>query len=166
MAKRKARKGGTGVADNYRKASILSHAATLGTIAAAKEFGIDRKTVQRYKAEMDSGKNPELSQLVAKEREIAADRCRSKIQKALDVLLDRTIELAPSMTAEEAIHGVDKVGNLATARQVMNLDKLDKDLGKDGDNGGRVPDGSQVSSDGGLGGSTAEDSIDSEPTIN
>jgi hypothetical protein len=150
--RKRPRSHNSGAADNFRKAQILSHAATLGTRAAAKEFGVDRKTVQRYKSEMDSGKNPELSQLVAREREITADRSRTKIQKALDVLLDRTIELAPTMTAEEAIHGVDKVGNLATARQVMNLD-----TNKVGD-GKRVPNGSPVPGNEDLGGSAESDS--------
>jgi hypothetical protein len=160
MAKRKTKpKPKAGVADNFRKASILSHAATLGTTSAAAEFGVDRKTVQRYKAELDSGKNPELSQLVAREREITADRSRSKIQKALDVLLDRTIELAPNMTADEAIHGVDKVGNLATARQVMQLDNNIRDDGK------RVSAGQELPGHGGLGGSTEGDTGESEPPV-
>lgn len=146
--KKRPRSNNSGVADDYRKAQILSHAATLGTVAAAKEFGVNRKTIQRYRAELASGKNPELSRLVRIERETTAERSRSKIQKALDAMLDRTIELAPTMTAEEAIHGVDKVGNLATARQVMNLDT-------DRDNGKRVPAGSPVPVHGNVGG-TAE----------
>lgn len=127
--------------DDADKAIILSHAATFGVGAAAKQFGVNRKTIQRYRAELASGKNPELSKLVAKETELSRERSRSKIQLALDALLDRAIQLAPTADLPDVILGIEKVGDLATTRKV---------LGVEGDS-----EGQEAPGDEGLGGPTA-----------
>ena len=108
--------------DNADKAIILSYAATFGVKAAAAQFSVDRKTIQRYRAELASGKNPELSRLVAKETELARERSRSKIQLALDALLDRAIQLAPTADLPDVIMGLEKVGDLATTRKVLGVE--------------------------------------------
>jgi hypothetical protein len=109
------------IQDDQDIAIILSHAATFGTGKAAKEFGLNRKTIQRYQSDVRTGKNPELAKLVATETERSRARSRSKINRALDAMLDRVIELAPSATLPEAILGAEKIGDLATARKVMGV---------------------------------------------
>lgn len=122
MAKKGERSGQGGPrTDNAEKAIILSHAATFGVTAAAAQFGINRKTVQRYKAELDSGGNPELSRLVAEEAEKATKRNRSKMQKAIDVLLDRVIETAPRASITEATGSLEKIGDLFGSWKVMGV---------------------------------------------
>jgi DNA-binding phage protein len=107
--------------DNTEKAIILSHAATFGVAAAAKQFGVNRKTIQRYRVELDSGTNPELSKLVAAEKEQSAKRNRSKMQRALDVLLDRVIDTAPTATITEATGSIEKIGELYGSWKVMGV---------------------------------------------
>jgi hypothetical protein len=103
------------------KAMILSHAATCGVLTAAKAYGLNRKSVQRYKRELDSGSNPELSRLVAIEASKASDRNRSKMQRAIDVLLDRVIETAPNATITEATGSLEKIGDLFGSWKVMGV---------------------------------------------
>ena len=87
--KRKGPPNNKRVQDLQEIAIILSHAATFGTGAAAKQFGLNRKTIQRYQSEARGGANPELARLVATETRRARDRSRSKLQSAMDALLDR-----------------------------------------------------------------------------
>lgn len=147
----KARKRGPQT-DDADKAIILSHAATFGVSAAAKQFSVNRKTIQRYKAELDSGSNPGLSKLVAKERELARDRSRSKIQLALDALLDRAIQLAPTADLPDVIIGIEKVGDLATTRKVLGVESDSE--------------GSEAPSHEGLGRSAKGDEGEAARTVN
>jgi hypothetical protein len=149
MATKRKRPSNCKVRDDDQLAIILSHAATFGTGAAAREFGLNRKTIQRYQADLREGKRPELAALVASETSKAKERSRSKIHRALDALLDRVIFLAPSAKLPEAILGVEKVGDLATTRQV---------LGVTGDSEGEAAPGPQ-----GLGGRTADGEGTSPP---
>jgi hypothetical protein len=108
---------------DYAEIAIeLSHAATFGVAAAAKQFGVNRKTIQRHQALVNSGKCPELSRLVATERERSVKRNRDKMQQALDVLLDRSIELAPTADLGQTVNAIEKIGTLFSSMKVMRVE--------------------------------------------
>jgi hypothetical protein len=143
MAKTAEKKPKTGgrqrsFADNKELAIVLSHAAAFGPSSAAREFGVNRKTIQRYQAELKSGNNPELSRLVAEEAEQRRVRSRDKMQRAMDVLLDRIIDQAPTATLTEASVSLEKVGDLYGSFKVLGV-KPDSE-------------GEEAASDAGLGG--------------
>lgn len=108
---------------DYAEIAIeLSHAATFGVTAAAKQFGVNRKTIQRHQALANSGKCPDLSRLVATERERSVKRNRDKMQQALDVLLDRSIELAPTADLGQTVNAIEKIGTLFSSMKVMRVE--------------------------------------------
>jgi hypothetical protein len=107
--------------DDTEIAIMLSHAATFGVSATAKQFGVNRRTIQRYQAMEKSGVNPELSQLVATEKRRAQKRCRDKMQRAMDILLDRIIETGPKATITEATISLEKIGDLFGSWKVMGV---------------------------------------------
>lgn len=121
MASKKKRPSNCKVQDDQELAIILSHAATFGTGASAKEFGLNRKTIQRYQKDIREGKRPELAALVAAETEKSKARSRDKMQKAIDVLLDRAIQLAPSAQLGEVVNAIEKIGDLAGSWKVMGV---------------------------------------------
>jgi hypothetical protein len=142
-AKKRPPKSRKAISDNAEMAVILSHAATFGVTAAAKQFGLNRRTIQRYQAEVKAGNNPELSRLIASEKERAHQRNRDKMNRALDALLDRVIELAPTAELTQAIAGVEKIGELSSAMKVMGVKpdlEGEEAPGNEG-LGGRVPGG-------------------------
>jgi hypothetical protein len=111
------------ISDETEMAVILSHAATFGVTAAAREYGLNRRTIQRYQAEVRSGKCPDLARKIAEEKERATQRNRDKMHRALDALLDRVIELAPKADLMQAVTGVEKIGELSSAMVVMGVRK-------------------------------------------
>lgn len=137
---------------DYAEIAIqLSHAATFGVTAAAKHFGVNRKTIQRHQTLAKSGRCPELSQLVAAERERSVKRNRDKMQQALDVLLDRSIELAPTADLGQTVNAIEKIGTLFSSMKVMRVEF--DESGKD------------ATGDEGLGGG-AEEGEERAPTLN
>lgn len=107
--------------DDDEVAVMLSHAATFGVTAAAKEYGVNRRTIQRYQAEVRDGKNPKLSQLIAEQVSQQKKRNGDKMQRAIDVLLDRTIELAPKADMGQVVNALEKIGDLAGSWKVMGV---------------------------------------------
>lgn len=105
--------------DDAELAVVLAHAATFGATAAAKEFGLAKRTIQRHQKAVRDGNNPDVARLIVRETERAKERNRSKLHRALEALLDRTIELAPKADLQTVLHGVEKIGDLVTKRQVM-----------------------------------------------
>lgn len=105
--------------DKAELAIILSHAATFGTAAAAKQFKLNERTIQRHQKAVREGKDAKLSEMIATEADRAARRNRSKLQLALDTLLDRTIEMAPTAKFNELVNAVEKIGDLVTQRKVL-----------------------------------------------
>ncbi len=105
--------------DNNEMAIILSHAATFGVSATAKEFKLSRRTIQRYQAQVNAGNKPELSQLIAAESDRAKERNRSKLHKTLDAFLDRALALAPNADLPKVLDGITRIGDLVTKRDVF-----------------------------------------------
>jgi hypothetical protein len=105
--------------DDNEVAVILSHAATFGVTAAAKEFCLSRRTIQRYQADIRAGKNQQLARLVAAESDRAKERNRSKLHRALDAFLDRALELAPTAELPKVLDGIKTMGDLVTKRDVF-----------------------------------------------
>ena len=105
--------------DKAELAIILSHAATFGTVSAAKTFKLAERTIQRHQKAVREGKDPKLAEMIATEATRAAQRNRSKLQLALDVLLDRLMALAPTADLKVVLSGVETVGDLVTQRQVL-----------------------------------------------
>lgn len=148
-AKRKVRrppKSRRSISDETELALMLSHAATFGVTSAAREYKLNRRTVQRYQAEVRSGKCPELARKITEEKGRASQRNRDKMHLALDALLDRVIELAPKADLMQAVTGVEKIGELSSAMVVMGVRKLNvesdgqgKEAPGDAGLGGRLP---------------------------
>jgi len=105
--------------DEQEIATILSHAATFGVTATAKEFKLNRRTIQRYQAMVRDGKSATLSQLIAVESDKAKERNRSKLHRALDAFLDRALALAPSADLPKVLDGITRIGDLVTKRDVF-----------------------------------------------
>jgi hypothetical protein len=146
--RKKTTKGRKLIGDPQERAILLSHAATFGVSAAAKEFGLNRKTIQRYQAELNSGSDPELSRLVAAESDKARERNRSKLHRALDAFLDRALALAPSADLPKVLDGITRIGDLVTKRDVFlgdngELDGRDRGDAPDEGPGGTAAQGAR-----------------------
>lgn len=133
--------------DEQELAVILTHAATFGVTAAAKEFGLSRRTIQRYQADVREGKNTTLSQLIASESDRATERNRSKLHRTLDAFLDRALVLAPDADLPRVLDGISRIGDLVTKRDVFlgdgELDGRDRGDAPDEGPGGTAPQGTR-----------------------
>jgi hypothetical protein len=133
--------------DEQELAVIMSHAATFGVTATAKEFGLNRRTIQRYQADVRDGKSATLSHLIAVEAEKATERNRSKLRRALDAFLDRALALAPTADLPKVLDGITRIGDLVTKRDVFlgdgELDGRDRGDAPDEGPGGTAPQGTR-----------------------
>jgi transposase len=122
--RRKAGKKSPGRRTAREKAAVLLYAKLhRSDAAAAKHFGVDERTVRRYRNENRSGKDPELSAAVLDAEAEIANRHLDELDEAFEALLQRIIKLAPRAKIGEATQALQVVGDLKQSRDVWAEDE-------------------------------------------
>jgi len=124
-------------------AVILAHADRHGDKATQKQFGISRRTLQRYREAIRAGRAPELAQLVTDQKKAALQRCSDLLSETYEMALKQLQTTLPSATVREAVGAVKILGELRLTSKGLGLD--DKQPGDSGEgespqaDGGRDP---------------------------
>lgn len=110
-------------------ATILAYAALHSDKDACEKFGVSARTLQRYRADLRSGKHPSLAALVEQKKQLAIERCEDRLQRvyerALDALEKRFAEegLETRMTGRELVGAIHILGNQLVTRQALTGDE-------------------------------------------
>lgn len=115
--------------DPAELATILAYGDRHGDKAAAKEFGVAHRTLQRYRASIRDGKAPELAKLVAHQKAAAIERCGDLLTETYEAVLKRLQAVLPSASPREVIGAAKIVGELHLTRNALQGD--DEQSGSD-----------------------------------
>ena len=105
--------------DPAELATILAYGDRHGDKAAADKFGVSNRTLQRYRAAMRDHRAPELSRLVAHQKERAVERCLDLLTETYEAALKRLQEVLPHAEPREVIGAVKIVGELCLTRNAL-----------------------------------------------
>lgn len=111
--------------DMEEMATILSYAELHGDKAAAAEFNVSTRTLQRRRAKMREGNDDSMVALVAQHKGQALERCSDLLTNTYEAALRRLHDVLPGATVEESISAVQMLGELHISRKAI--------LGVDGD---------------------------------
>jgi transposase-like protein len=104
------------------KAAILAEANRTSGAAAAKKYQLATRTIERWRAQMRQGLLPEVARQIAAQQRELVQRSTDKLLLTQDALLDRMLDLAPTMTTKEVSGALETVGELVLARKVLTFD--------------------------------------------
>jgi hypothetical protein len=120
MAKRKTKHGNQGKTLPCEKvALILSVAAKDGVPEAVAKYGVAERTIRRWRAKVESGKWPEVAELVTAFRREAVERCKDLLTEAYEISLRRLVSLMPTATIEQAIKASEMCGGLKLTKDAL-----------------------------------------------
>ena len=110
------------VIDHGEIASILAYASLNDDKAAAAEFKVSARTIQRWRADLRAGKSPEVAKLVAKQRELALGRNGDLLVETFDKALQALQKKLDSdaLPGKELIEACKMLGELRQDRDFLN----------------------------------------------
>ncbi len=100
-------------------ATILAYGDIHGDRAAAAEFNVSQRTLQRYRRALRDNRAPELSGLVAETKARAIDRCGDLLTETYGAALRRLKVVLPEATVAEVISAARMLGELHTERKAL-----------------------------------------------
>lgn len=106
--------------DPHTLAAILLYQENHGYEAAAKKFGMSRRSIMRRRQELIAGKNPALAKLMAQHKATALERVSDLLTETFDTILRRLLELLPNADIDQVLRATKTVGELRVARDVLN----------------------------------------------
>ncbi|MEN6535488.1 MAG: hypothetical protein ABFD89_17625 [Bryobacteraceae bacterium] len=118
-SRRKASGQRKSLSDPAQIAAMLSHSATFGVAAAAKQFQVNRRTIQRHQKDVNEGKRPDVSQLIATQRKRATERCQDLLADTLEKTLKRLGELVPEAGIRDVVGAAKILGELKITRDTL-----------------------------------------------
>lgn len=103
-------------------AAILAYASLHDDKAAAGQFKVSPRTIQRWRSALRAGSLPEVAKLVATQRTEAIERNQDLLVETLDKFLRQLQTKVEGFTNEELIDGCKMLGELRQGRDFLNED--------------------------------------------
>lgn len=103
-------------------AAILAFADLNSDPEAAKRFNCGTKTIRERRKAAATGKEPDLAALVQAEKDRAAQKHGDAVDAALEAMLKRLLELAPTASIGDAITAAEALGGLKIQRDWFDGD--------------------------------------------
>jgi hypothetical protein len=123
-AKKRRKRSKTGRrADRETIVAALALAVTQGDVAAARAFGLCRRTLQRYKAAAKADPGGQLAQAIAKARTHALRQVDDLLTQTWEDILRRLQELLPQATMPEVNDAAKTIGELRLTREALGVDE-------------------------------------------
>jgi hypothetical protein len=126
--------------DTEEIAAILSYGDIHGDSAAARQFGLSLRTVQRYRRKLKEGLDPALSQAVVKTRQTVAQKYGDLMDEVFElglIALKARIQTAcdnPAPIEDRALIGAIKIiGDQRTVRDFLAEDEGEDEFGTSDD---------------------------------
>lgn len=112
--------------DPAELAVILAYGDRHGDKAAASNYKVSERTLQRYRLAIREGRAPELAGLVAKQKGKAVERCLDLLTETYEIALKRLqAVLATTESTREVTEAVRVVGELQLTRKALGDDDAD-----------------------------------------
>lgn len=101
-------------------AEILSHADITSVSIAAKRFDVSERSIWRWKSRAESGRWPEVADLVRTLKGKAVEQIEEPLNKVYKQALDLMSEKMPSATYRELLETVVETGGLKAFKDMFD----------------------------------------------
>lgn len=105
---------------NEEAATILAYAKRHGAAKAAMQYGVSKRTIQRYRTRLKSGTDQDLADLVAQKEAEVARRNSDELSDTFHAVLREVRLRLKSMSHAEVTSALATVGELQVAILVLN----------------------------------------------
>lgn len=99
------------------RGAILAAAELSSDAQAAARYGVTDRSIKRWRAQLEQ--DGELAQAYSRAMRKIEDRWLGTAARAFDALAARLLELAPAMAPDEAVHALEKLGDVLVQARAL-----------------------------------------------